>query len=78
MSGGHTQIVRVDAPTRMEIIGTTIDDAAGEAFDKCAKVMGLPYPGGPVIDRLAKEGDPKAFRLSPIPRRRLRLLLLRD
>jgi N6-L-threonylcarbamoyladenine synthase len=45
----------------MEIIGSTIDDAAGEAFDKCAKVMGLPYPGGPVIDRLAKEGNPKAF-----------------
>ncbi len=45
----------------MRIIGTTIDDAAGEAFDKCAKVMGLPYPGGPVIDRLAKEGDPRAF-----------------
>ena len=64
VSGGHTQIVRVDAPTRMEIIGTTIDDAAGEAFDKCAKVMGLPYPGGPVIDRLAKEGDPKAFRFA--------------
>lgn len=48
----------------MEIIGTTIDDAAGEAFDKCAKVMGLPYPGGPVIDRLAKEGDPEAFRFA--------------
>ena len=48
----------------MEVIGSTIDDAAGEAFDKCAKVMGLPYPGGPVIDRLAKEGDPKAFRFS--------------
>ncbi len=48
----------------MEIIGTTIDDAAGEAFDKCAKVMGLPYPGGPVIDKLAKEGDPKAFRFA--------------
>ena len=58
VSGGHTQIVRVDSPLEMEIIGTTIDDAAGEAFDKCAKVMGLPYPGGPVIDRLAKEGDP--------------------
>ncbi len=57
VSGGHTQIVRVDSPLAMEIIGTTIDDAAGEAFDKCAKVMGLPYPGGPVIDRLAKEGD---------------------
>ena len=64
VSGGHTQIVRVDSPTRMRIIGTTIDDAAGEAFDKCAKVMGLPYPGGPVIDRLAREGDPKAFRFA--------------
>ena len=64
VSGGHTQIVRVDAPTKMEIIGTTIDDAAGEAFDKCAKVMGLPYPGGPVIDRLAKEGNPEAFKFA--------------
>jgi len=64
VSGGHTQIVRVDSPLEMEIIGTTIDDAAGEAFDKCAKVMGLPYPGGPVIDKLAKEGDPKAFRFA--------------
>ena len=64
VSGGHTQSVRVDSPREMEIIGTTIDDAAGEAFDKCAKVMGLPYPGGPVIDRLAKEGDPKAFRFA--------------
>ncbi|MFI3258741.1 MAG: tRNA (adenosine(37)-N6)-threonylcarbamoyltransferase complex transferase subunit TsaD [Rikenellaceae bacterium] len=61
VSGGHSQIVRVDSPREMEIIGETIDDAAGEAFDKCAKVMGLPYPGGPVIDRLAKEGDPLAF-----------------
>ena len=64
VSGGHTQIVRVDSPLEMEIIGTTIDDAAGEAFDKCAKVMGLPYPGGPVIDKLAKEGDPHAFRFA--------------
>ena len=64
VSGGHTQIVRVDSPTEMEIIGTTIDDAAGEAFDKCAKVMGLPYPGGPVIDRLAKEGNPNAFKFA--------------
>ena len=64
VSGGHTQIVRVDSPLEMQIIGTTIDDAAGEAFDKCAKVMGLPYPGGPVIDRLAKEGNPKAFRFA--------------
>ncbi|MBR5820114.1 MAG: tRNA (adenosine(37)-N6)-threonylcarbamoyltransferase complex transferase subunit TsaD [Alistipes sp.] len=64
VSGGHTQIVRVDSPSEMEILGTTIDDAAGEAFDKCAKVMGLPYPGGPVIDRLAQEGDPKAFHFA--------------
>ncbi len=64
VSGRHTQIVKVNSPLEMEIIGTTIDDAAGEAFDKCAKVMGLPYPGGPVIDKLAKEGDPKAFRFA--------------
>ena len=64
VSGGHTQIVRVDSPLGMQIIGTTIDDAAGEAFDKCAKVMGLPYPGGPVIDRLAKEGNPQAFHFA--------------
>ena len=61
VSGGHTQIVKVSSPLEMEIIGSTIDDAAGEAFDKCAKVMGLPYPGGPVIDRLAQEGDERAF-----------------
>lgn len=61
VSGGHTQIVKVDSPYDMSIVGTTIDDAAGEAIDKCAKVMGLPYPGGPVIDRLAKDGNPKAF-----------------
>lgn len=64
VSGGHTQIVRVDSPLEMEIVGTTIDDAAGEAFDKCAKVMGLPYPGGPVIDKLAKEGNPKRFKFA--------------
>lgn len=64
VSGGHTQIVRVDSPLEMQIVGTTIDDAAGEAFDKCAKVMGLSYPGGPVIDKLAKEGNPKAFRFA--------------
>ena len=64
VSGGHTQIVRVNSPLEMEIVGTTIDDAAGEAFDKCAKVMGLGYPGGPVIDRLAREGDPEAFRFA--------------
>ncbi len=61
VSGGHTQIIRVDAPLEMQIIGTTIDDAAGEAFDKCAKVMGLPYPGGPVIDALAAQGDAGRF-----------------
>lgn len=64
VSGGHSQIVLVRDYLDMGIIGTTIDDAAGEAFDKCAKVMGLPYPGGPVIDRLAKEGDPARFRFA--------------
>lgn len=64
VSGGHSQIVLVKDYLDMEIVGTTIDDAAGEAFDKCAKVMGLGYPGGPVIDRLAKEGDPEAFRFA--------------
>jgi N6-L-threonylcarbamoyladenine synthase len=61
VSGGNSQIVLVHAYDDMEVLGQTIDDAAGEAFDKCAKVMGLPYPGGPHIDRLAKEGNPKAF-----------------
>jgi len=61
VSGGNSQIIRVNAYNDMQILGQTIDDAAGEAFDKCAKVMGLPYPGGPVIDKLAKEGNPKAF-----------------
>ncbi len=64
VSGGHTQIVLMKSHLEIEIIGSTIDDAAGEAFDKCAKVMGLPYPGGPVIDKLAKEGDPKAFKFA--------------
>jgi N6-L-threonylcarbamoyladenine synthase len=64
VSGGHTQLVVVRSPLDMNIVGTTIDDAAGEAFDKCAKVMGLPYPGGPVIDRLAKEGDPHRFHFA--------------
>jgi N6-L-threonylcarbamoyladenine synthase len=64
VSGGHTQIIVVRAPLEMEIVGTTIDDAAGEAFDKCAKVMGLPYPGGPVIDKLAAVGDAKRFRFA--------------
>ena len=64
VSGGNSQIVLVRSYNDMEIVGQTIDDAAGEAFDKCAKVMGLPYPGGPVIDRLSKEGDPKRFRFA--------------
>ncbi len=64
VSGGHTQIILMRSHLDMEIIGTTIDDAAGEAFDKCAKVMGLPYPGGPVIDLLAAEGDPLRFRFA--------------
>ena len=64
VSGGNSQIILVKAFNQMEVIGQTIDDAAGEAFDKCAKVMGLPYPGGPHIDRLAKEGDPKAFKFN--------------
>ena len=61
VSGGNSQIVLVKSHYEMEIIGQTIDDAAGEAFDKCAKIMGLPYPGGPWIDRLAKEGNAEAF-----------------
>ncbi|MDR2913051.1 MAG: tRNA (adenosine(37)-N6)-threonylcarbamoyltransferase complex transferase subunit TsaD [Alistipes sp.] len=64
VSGGHTQIVVVRGALEMEIVGTTIDDAAGEAFDKCAKVMGLPYPGGPEIDRLAAEGDASRFEFA--------------
>ena len=64
VSGGNSQIIRVNSYKDMEVIGQTIDDAAGEAFDKCAKVMDLGYPGGPVVDRLAKEGNPKAFTLN--------------
>jgi len=64
VSGGNSQIILVRDYLDMEIIGQTIDDAAGEAFDKCAKVMGLPYPGGPYIDKLASEGDPERFAFS--------------
>lgn len=64
VSGGHTQIVLVKSHLDMEIIGETIDDAAGEAFDKAAKILGLPYPGGPLIDKYAKEGNPTAFEFS--------------
>ncbi len=64
ISGGNSQIVRVDSPTEREVLGQTIDDAAGEAFDKCAKSMGLPYPGGPIIDQLAAEGDATRFKFA--------------
>ncbi len=64
VSGGNSQIIKVSNHLEMEVIGQTIDDAAGEAFDKCAKVMGLPYPGGPLIDKLAKEGNAKAFNFA--------------
>lgn len=64
ISGGNSQIILVRSPYHMQMLGHTIDDAAGEAFDKCAKVMGLPYPGGPHIDRLAAEGDPLRFKFS--------------
>jgi len=63
VSGGHTQLMRVDGVGRYEILGETIDDAAGEAFDKSAKLMGLPYPGGPWLAKLAEQGDPAAFKL---------------
>ena len=66
VSGGHTQIVQCNSPSDLRVLGQTIDDAAGEAFDKTAKMLGLPYPGGPMIDRLAQNGNPNAFRF-PIP-----------
>lgn len=64
VSGGNSQIIKVNAYNSMEVIGQTIDDAAGEAIDKCSKVMGLGYPGGPIIDRLARKGNPHAFTFS--------------
>ena len=64
VSGGHTQIVRANSATDMEVIGTTIDDAAGEAFDKAAKMLGLPYPGGPLVDKWAAGGDGEKFRFA--------------
>ena len=64
VSGGHTQLLRVDAPGTFHILGETKDDAAGEAFDKAAKMMGLPYPGGPEVDRLAENGNPKAHEFT--------------
>jgi len=62
VSGGHTQIVQCNSPNDMQVIGQTIDDAAGEAFDKSAKLLGLPYPGGPLIDKYAKQGNPLAYK----------------
>ena len=64
VSGGNSQIVKVNAYNDMEVLGQTIDDAAGEAINKCSKVMGLGYPGGPIIDRLARQGNPKAFQFA--------------
>ena len=64
VSGGHTQIVLCESPTQMKVIGETLDDAAGEAFDKSAKLLGLPYPGGPLIDKYAKEGNPDRFKFA--------------
>lgn len=64
VSGGNSQIVRVNAYNDMEVLGQTIDDAAGEAIDKCSKVMGLGYPGGPIIDRLARQGNPEAYKFA--------------
>ena len=61
VSGGHTSLVRVSGPQHFELLGETLDDAVGEAYDKVARMMGLPYPGGPHLDRLAKDGNPKAF-----------------
>jgi N6-L-threonylcarbamoyladenine synthase len=66
VSGGHSQIVKVHSPIKMEILGETIDDAAGEAFDKAAKLLGLPYPGGPHVDKLAQKGDATKYQF-PIP-----------
>ena len=64
VSGGNSQIVKVSAYNKMEVLGQTIDDAAGEAIDKCSKVMGLGYPGGPIIDKLARQGNPQAFKFA--------------
>lgn len=64
VSGGHTQIVLAKSPLELEVIGETIDDAAGEAFDKIAKLLGLPYPGGPLIDQYAQQGNPSAFKFA--------------
>ena len=78
VSGGHTLLVVMEGHGRYRLLGSTIDDAAGEAFDKVARYLGLGYPGGPAIDRLAMDGDPDAIRVpAGDARRRLRLLLQR-
>lgn len=64
VSGGNSQIVKVNAYNKLEILGQTIDDAAGEAMDKCSKVMGFGYPGGPIIDKLARQGNPEAYKFA--------------
>jgi N6-L-threonylcarbamoyladenine synthase len=64
VSGGHTQIVQANSPYDLQVLGETIDDAAGEAFDKSAKLLGLPYPGGPLIDKYAQQGDPQKFKFA--------------
>lgn len=64
VSGGHTQLVKVSSPYKMDVIGSTIDDAAGEAFDKVSKIIGLPYPGGPMLDKLAQQGDSSKYKFS--------------
>ena len=73
VSGGNSQIILVKAYNDMEILGQTIDDAAGEAIDKCSKVMGLGYPGGPIIDKLARQGNPKTFYIQQTAYSRFRL-----
>ncbi|MCP4521772.1 MAG: tRNA (adenosine(37)-N6)-threonylcarbamoyltransferase complex transferase subunit TsaD [Cytophagales bacterium] len=71
VSGGHTQLVLVESHLKMQVLGETIDDAVGEAFDKTAKLLGLPYPGGPLIDKYAKEGNPKAFQFGEVKSKEL-------
>ncbi len=65
-SGGHTQLILINTPFEYQLVGNTLDDAIGEAFDKSARIAGLGYPGGPIIDKLAKEGDPKKYRFPPV------------
>jgi len=73
ISGGHTQIIRVESLEKMKILATSMDDSVGESFDKCAKMMGLGYPGGPIVEKLAKDGDENRFNL-PVPLRNSKLI----